>query len=936
MLPRILIYLSILLVTTVNAQIVSIDPPFPTEDDTITVTFDATEGTAGLVGVNTVYAHTGVITNKSGTETDWRHVQGNWGTDDPKVKMTNIGNNKHQLRYHIRSFYNVPEDETVERLAFVFRNIDGSREGKATGGQDIFYNLFEEGFTISIMQPAPENFGIVLESNQNNLAYQAAANENALIQLYINDSLLNDSNGTGINGAFDPSYLAFGTHYLWVKAANANEVVYDSLAITVRNPNKIGVPPSSLKPGHTRTGDSSLAFRFFLPQKKYVYLLGDMNDWQYREEFQFYRSPDASTYFLEINGLDPEKEYRYQLAVSNGEETQLVANWYTEKVLDPWNDQYISEEIYPGLISYPTGGVNGIVSVVQLDEDSFNWQHDDFQPPAENKLMIYELLVRDFLSDHSYQSLIDSLDYLKRLGINAIELMPVNEFEGNESWGYNPSFYFAPDKYYGTKNDLKALVDAAHEKNIAIIVDIVLNHSFGQNPMVGLYFDPDAGQYGQPTANNPWFNQVEKHPFNVGYDFNHESNHTREFCKRVITHWIEEYHIDGYRFDLSKGFTQKNTLGDVEAMGRYDQSRIDILTDYANTCWSINEDFYVILEHFAENDEEQELVKRGMMVWGNFTHDAGELAMGYNGSFNWADYRSRDFVSPRNVCYMEKHDEERMMYKCEEFGNSSGGYDITRQNTALERVALTAALFYSIPGPKMLWQFGEMGYDYSINYCPDGTIDPDCRLANKPVRWDYLNNQFRKELYFTYAAILHLRNRHEAFHTDDFELKSSGSVQSIRLNGDSMTVFTIANFSVEPELHDMVLPEGSWYEYFSGDSLESDGSTQSLGLNQGEFRIYTSKALASPVVSVREIQEVNSKHLEVFPNPSESEVNVLFDRPIESGKLFIYASDGRHIQTLNLTKNTRQIRLNLSPGLYFLQVIDGSKEIGRTRLVIRS
>ena len=93
------------------------------------------------------------------------------------------------------------------------------------------------------------------------------------------------------------------------------------------------------------------------------------------------------------------------------------------------------------------------------------------------------------------------------MGINAIEMMPVNEFEGNLSWGYNPDYYFAPDKYYGPANNMKQFVDNCHKKGIAVIMDIALNHSFGQAPMVQLYWD---AVNSRPAANNPWFNPVPK------------------------------------------------------------------------------------------------------------------------------------------------------------------------------------------------------------------------------------------------------------------------------------------------------------------------------------------------------------------------------------------------------------------------------------------
>ena len=104
------------------------------------------------------------------------------------------------------------------------------------------------------------------------------------------------------------------------------------------------------------------------------------------------------------------------------------------------------------------------------------------------------MLLRDFLAAHDWNTLTDTLDYFTELGINAIELMPVSEFEGNESWGYNPSFYFAADKYYGPASDLKVFIDSCHGQGIAVILDMVLNHSYGQSPLVQLYFDEASGK----------------------------------------------------------------------------------------------------------------------------------------------------------------------------------------------------------------------------------------------------------------------------------------------------------------------------------------------------------------------------------------------------------------------------------------------------------
>jgi 1,4-alpha-glucan branching enzyme len=140
-------------------------------------------------------------------------------------------------------------------------------------------------------------------------------------------------------------------------------------------------------------------------------------------------------------------------------------------------------------------------------------------------------------------------------GITTIELMPINEFEGNDSWGYNPSFYKAVDKAYGSENDLKEFINACHERGISVLFDIVLNHSFGQSPLLSLYWD---SVNNRPAEDNPWYNvqsNFENPDLQWGYDFNHESEDTRIFFNSVLDYWIEEFHFDGYRFDFTKGLS---------------------------------------------------------------------------------------------------------------------------------------------------------------------------------------------------------------------------------------------------------------------------------------------------------------------------------------------------------------------------------------------
>ncbi|MFM7619080.1 MAG: alpha-amylase family glycosyl hydrolase, partial [Bacteroidota bacterium] len=557
-----------------SAQILSSTPAFPTQTDQITIIYDATSGNGDLTGFIPVYAHTGVISSNSANANDWQHVIGNWGTADPNVVMTPLGNNLHQIVITPQTFYGLNVGETVTKLMFVFRNQQGTTVGRNADGSDIYLDIYPAGFNASLSQPI--NNSQIVNAGQN-VAVVANASQPCNMTISMNGNVVASGNGVStLNYTFNQS--ASGSYVLSLSADNGSEIITDEKTLIIMPSIPVAASPSGTIDGINYTSGSSVRLQLYAPNKDYVFVVGDFNNWELNLNYLMNRTPDGSTYWLDIPNLQSGVEYRFQYHIDA--EGLRVADVYADKILDYWNDPWISETTYPNLIDYPVGLTSEPVSVFQINPAAFNWTDQTFVRPAKSKLVVYELLVRDFLEDRSYQSLKDSLDYLENLGVTAIQLMPINEFEGNNSWGYNPSFYFAPDKAYGTGEALKTFINEAHNRGIAVILDIALNHSFGQNPMVRMYFDPNAGDYGQPTAENPWFNQTPKHDFNVGYDFNHESSRTRDFCKRILAYWMNEFHIDGYRFDLSKGFTQNYTLGNLGAWAAYDQSRINILTDY--------------------------------------------------------------------------------------------------------------------------------------------------------------------------------------------------------------------------------------------------------------------------------------------------------------------------------------------------------------------
>lgn len=574
---------------------------------------------------------------------------------------------------------------------------------------------------------------------------------------------------------------------------------------------------------------TSVIFNLYAPDKKSAAVIGDFNNWQ---PAAMTPSTDGKRWWIQIDNIDPAKEYAYQYVVDN---TLKVADPYCQKILDPDNDKYITADTYPNLMAYPTGKTNGIVSVMQGNQPTYTWKNSTFTRPDKNKLVIYELHIRDFVASHNYQTLKDTLSYLKNLGVNAIELMPINEFEGNSSWGYNPNFYFAPDKYYGTKNALKAFIDECHSNGMAVIQDMVLNHSFGSSPMVQLYWDAAAQK---PAANNPWFNVNPTHPYNVGYDFNHESAATKYFAKNVMKFWMQEYKMDGFRFDLAKGFTQHVSTDDA-SFAAYDASRVAIWKDYNNFIKSIDPSFYVILEHFAVDKEEDELAAEGMMLWNNMNYNANEATMGWIGTSNFSRlvFNQHGFSTPASsVSYFESHDEERLQFKNENYGNASGSYNVKDVTTGLKRQEMAAAFLLAAPGPKMIWQFGEVGYDVSINV--PGRTDP------KPIHWEYMQDASRHHLYATYANLIKWKIKNNVFNSTNVKFDFSSSVKYLQLTDASNNVEVVGNFDVTNQTSNIYFPTaGTWYDNITGSSITVATSPYSMTLAPGEYHVYSSSPL---------------------------------------------------------------------------------------------
>lgn len=850
---------------SLNAQrLLSWTPEFPVDNSTLSFTVDCTKGNQGLLNFeggnsNNVYVHIGVITNLSTGPSDWRYVKFTWATADPLARATPLGGNKYQYTItNIRSFMGVPAGETIRKVTVIFRNAPGTLKQVNSDNSDMYipvYGNSEYAVRLNLPPFEPryipwiEPLSVPVGGNIN---ITGVASASSTLTIKLDGTTINTAtNATTISA--NPTIATACTHQVFLEGNNGSVIVKDSFSFYIAPTTTVAaLPPGAVEGINYNPNNTAVTLVLFAPGKNNVVVIGDLSNWTTQCGNQMNRTPDGNYYWITLTGLTPGVEYAYQYLVDN---SIRIADPYTQKVLDP-DDVFINSTTYPNLKPYPTGLTTGQVGIFQTAEPQYNWQVNNFVKPDKRNLMVYELLIRDFTAEHSYQSLIDSLQYLKNIGINAIELMPVNEFDGNESWGYNTAFYFAPDKYYGTKNKLKEFIDKCHLNGIAVILDVVYNHCTGNAPQAKLYWD---AANNRPAANNPWLNPVAPHAYAFFNDFNHTAIPTQYLVQRSINHWLSEYRIDGYRFDLAKGFTQ--TPSNTTTIENYDATRVANLKRYYDATIPTHPGTYMILEFLGTLpcQEEQEYAAHGFMLWGNSNFTYSQCTMGFvaNSDISAISYTSpqRAFNNPALVGYMQSHDEERTMYRNITFGNSSGAYNVRNLNTALAREEAAATVFFTVPGPKMIWQFEERGYDIPLNF-------GGSNVANKPPHWEYMLVPERVRLYNTYKSIIQFRLSNPAvFNNTTFNYDfNSGLVKVFQIadpNASGKKVTVVANMDVDPRTKTVTFQSaGNWINYISnGTGTGLNGATnstfnltsasQTITLQPGEYHIYVSETVCT-------------------------------------------------------------------------------------------
>ena len=797
MLKKFLLQLSLAIGCALPAAAQITATPLPLQEDSkdVTVYYHADQGNKALAGLpasTQLYAHTGVLTSASKSDSDWKYDP-TWGDNDAKYAMEYVSPNLYKLYIgDIRKYYGITNPaETIKKLAFVIRTADkdNPKQGKTAAGGDIFVDVLASGLQLALETSLD---GQLITPDNAEVTFRLGATQTSDLNLSINGVTIAEKANTKLLEA-KYTFLEPGTYTVYGNARDAEgKIVSTSLKLSYAKPSpQVNYPGGVPKMGCVRQPDGSVLFCLAAPQKTTVVLAGSWNDYSEDDQYTMnYQDYDGQRYFwTSVKGLDETSLYPYYFVVDG-----------LKGVGDPYNDKYIKKDVYPDLPPYPTDKVrNVMLGVYQENINDYAWTDKDFKRPAKQDLVIYELLLRDFTGTEGRASgngtvrqAIEKLPYLKQLGINAIELLPINEFNGNISWGYNPNFYFAPDKAYGTPDDYKELINKCHEMGIAVILDMVFNQSDGLHPWYQLY---------SPGA-NPFYNLDAPHAYSVLNDWNQGYGLVQRQWHDVIRYWMEEYKVDGYRFDLVKGLGDNDSYANAgdQATNAYNASRVARMRELQKVMETVRPDGYFINENLAGAQEENEMASTGQLNWANVNHESDQFAMGYQSESSlrrfYAPYDSRTWGS--TVSYMESHDEQRLAYKQDTYGAAGVKGNV---EMSMRRLGSTAAQMLMAPGAHMIWQFSELGnYDNTKNSNGGNNTDP------KPVRWNLLDNEYRHGLYDSYRALIGIRNGNpEMFAEAAFYdgTCGSGDWYSGRLltsrNGDK-ELFTVVNPKVDEEL----------------------------------------------------------------------------------------------------------------------------------------
>ena len=957
-----LLYLFVLLGNSVVfAQAVTITPAQFNVTDPITITASFASPTCNSMGANPakVYMHSGIGDNANAFGYS---VVGTWATDNGVGLMTNNGNGTWSITITPSTYYNITSAQqmSARKIGMVFRNAAGSQTLKlAPACNDFIFNVGL--FQVNLTSPAANSSTIVSSGTSITVA---ANNTNGMA----NYELL--ANGVSVNTSANATSYSFATPAL---TANQNYELRTTQGATVLSTffsvivdpgvSQAAVPNGMLEGINYNAADTTKATLVIdAPGKDFIYVAGSFNNWQPTAAYAMKKDFSSSRFWLQLTGLTPGVDYSYQYwvvdntPIANSPKLVKTADPYSTLVLSPFDDPFIPAVNYPNMPAYPAGQQRE-VTVLKTGQTPYPWINTTFSKPKKEDLIVYELLVRDFDNNKSYQNLIDRIDYFKNLKINCIELMPVMEFDGDESWGYNTGFHLALDKAYGTADKLKEFIDLCHTNGISVVLDLALNHAFGRNPFNRMWMnDSDGDGWGGVASDSPYFNVLSTHSYGVGNDFNHQQSRTKTYVKRTIKQWIQEFKIDGFRWDLTKGFTQ-NCTGSDSCTNSYQQDRVDVLKEYADYSWSLDPTHYVIFEHLGQENEEKEWANykinetpsKGIMMWGEMTFNYSQLLGGYatSGNVSFVGHKSRPtFQGKRLIGYPESHDKDRIMYSAMTFGVTTGAAPVRNNlNNALARMSSIGAISLLVPGPKMIWHFADLGMGDSIYTCTNGTVNTendatagDCKLDTKPQpQWtnNWLTVPARAKIYNDWAKMITLKVNEPVFEGDYSFSPDGGDNLKQRLyvfdNSIPITqlknVVILCNFNTNAADINPSFPYvGTWYNLMDNTSIVVTDVNAPFNIPPGQFLVYGNR----PQTLKNESFEFN-KAIAIYPNPTASNFKVNgFVKNLE-----IYSATGQLVKQFTGTFESDYLfeTNDLSKGIYIVKVNDENNNAKSFKLV---
>lgn len=548
---------------------------------------------------------------------------------------------------------------------------------------------------------------------------------------------------------------------------------------------------------------NSIEFKLLAPYNKEAALIGSFSNWE-----EIPMEKDSKGYFKTKVDLE-DGVYQYKFRVRS-------KSWFLEP--DEWIDVV---DPYATDIDNPTQ--NGVIRIKEGQKivDTYTWQNDDKPLPADRELVIYEMHVGDFSGGEDdknprgkYKNVVEKLDYLCELGINAIELMPVKEYPGDHSWGYNPRYFFATESGYGTTDELKKLIDECHGRGIRVIMDGIYNHSEAESPLTKIDYDYWYHHDPRDPENNwgPEFNYEH-------YDENLEIKPAWEFVGDTIRFWIGEYHLDGIRYDAARQ-----------------------IANYDFMHWIVDEakktagpkPFYNIAEHIPETTSITNFDGPMDGCWHeSFYHTIKNHVCGDTFDLEQLkdaiDCKRQGFMGATNVVnYISNHDHDRLMV---ELANRN-----IFDEVAFKRVKLAIALLMTAVGVPMLW----MGEEF-------GEYKPKTIEQNK-IEWSLLENDLNKGLFEYCKGLINLRKNNHALYTENvdffYEDPESKVLAYTRWNDEGSRVVVVANFS-DNFLAGYKVPHfpanGTWHEWTGNYDIESGDDNILIDLPEYEAKVFVWK-----------------------------------------------------------------------------------------------